>query len=110
MEQNNILKEIKKTILYMVHKADVSHIGSAFSIVDILYSLYYNVANISQQNITSPNRDIIILSKGHASATLYSVLYHRGFISYESIESYSIDGGTLPCHIDKEKSPFFEYS
>ena len=110
MEQNNILKEIKKTILYMVHKADVSHIGSAFSIVDILYTLYYNVANISQQNITSPNRDIIILSKGHASAVLYSVLYHRGFISYESIESYSIDGGTLPCHIDKEKSPFFEVS
>ena len=108
--KNSILKEIRKTIVKMVHKAKVSHIGAAMSVVDILYTLYFYVANINKDNITSPDRDIIILSKGHASAALYSVLYHKGLLSSDYIEKYSIDGGSLPCHIDKEKSPFFEIS
>ena len=80
------LKEIRQTILNMVHAARVSHVGSALSVVDILYTLYFNVANISEENINDPNRDIIILSKGHASAALYSVLYHKGFLSKDIIE------------------------
>lgn len=104
------LKEIRQTILKMVHKANVSHVGAAFSIVDILYELYFNVAEINLKNITSYDRDIIILSKGHSSAALYAVLYHKGYLSKEMIDNYSIDNGSLPCHIDKEKSPCFELS
>lgn len=108
--KNLKLKEIRKTILKMVHKANVSHVGSALSVVDILYALYFDVANVNQDNINSADRDIIILSKGHSSAALYSVLYHRGLLPKDYIENYSIDGGSLPCHIDKEKSSFFEIS
>lgn len=104
------LKEIKQTMLNMVHKANVSHIGAGLSIVDILYALYFRIANVSLENIKDDNRDIIILSKGHASAALYSVLYHRGYLSKSAIDNYSVDNGSLPCHIDKEKSPFFEVS
>lgn len=104
------LKEVRKTIVEMIHNANVSHIGSAMSIVDILYVLYFKVANITKQNIKDPNRDIVILSKGHSSAALYSVLYHRNLITKEMIDNYSKDNGSLPCHIDKEKSPFFEVS
>lgn len=112
MEQasNNKLKEIKKTILKMIHKANVSHVGAALSVVDIIYCLYSKVANVSPKNINDSNRDVIILSKGHSSAALYSTLFHLGYINKEYIENYSIDGGSLPCHIDKEKSPFFEVS
>ena len=104
------LKEIRQTIVEIVHNANVSHIASAMSVVDILYTLYFKIANISPENINDKNRDIIILSKGHASAALYSVLYHKGYLKKECIEQYSKDGGSLPCHIDKEKSPFFEAS
>ncbi len=104
------LKEIKQTMLKMVHKANVSHIGAGLSIVDILYVLYFKVANISKNNINDPNRDVVILSKGHSSVSLYSVLYHKGLLEESMIDNYSIDNGTLPCHIDKEKSPFFELS
>lgn len=104
------LKEIKQTMLKMVHKAQVSHIGAGLSIVDILYTLYFKVANINVNNIKDPNRDIVILSKGHSSVALYSVLYHRGFLEKSLVDNYSIDGGSLPCHIDKEKSPFLELS
>lgn len=104
------LKEIRQTMLNMVHKAGVSHIGGGLSVVDILYTLYFKVANISKDNIHDPNRDIVVLSKGHSSVALYSVLYHRGFIDKSMVDSFSINGGKLPCHIDKEKSPFLELS
>ena len=100
------LKEIRQTIVQMVHKAKVSHVGAAMSVVDILYVLYFKVANLSKDK----NRDVIILSKGHASAALYSVLYHKGCLSKECIDNYSVDSGSLPCHIDKEKSECFEIS
>lgn len=106
----NHLKEIRQTMLKMTHKANVSHIGSALSVVDILYVLYFKVANISLNNINDPNRDIIILSKGHASVALYAVLYHKGYLTKETIENYALDDGSLPCHIDKDKSHFFEVS
>jgi len=104
------LKKIRKTIVKMVHKANVSHIGAALSVVDLLYVLYFKISNISKENIKSKDRDFIILSKGHASAALYSVLFHKNLLSEEVIEKYSQDNGSLPCHIDKEKSPFFEIS
>ena len=104
------LKKIKQTMLKMVNKANVSHIGAGLSVVDILYTLYFKVANIDEKNVKNPNRDIVILSKGHSSVALYSVLYHRGFLEKSFIDNYSIDGGSLPCHIDKEKSPFLELS
>lgn len=104
------LKEIKQTMLKMVHKANVSHIGAGLSIVDILYILYFKVANIGKDNVNDPNRDVVILSKGHSSVSLYSILYHKGLLDQNAIDNYSIDNGTLPCHIDKEKSPFFELS
>lgn len=104
------LKDIRQTLLKMVHKANVSHIGSALSVVDILYVLYFKVANVSPNNINDSDRDIVILSKGHASVALYAVLYHKGFLTKEAIENYALDNGSLPCHIDKDKSQFFEVS
>lgn len=104
------LKEIRQTIVEIVHRACVSHISAALSVVDILYVLYFKIANINLKNIHDKNRDIIILSKGHSSAALYSVLYHKGYLTKECLEKYSKDNGSLPCHIDKEKSPFFEVS
>ncbi len=104
------LKEIRQTIVKIVHAAKVSHIGAAMSVVDILYVLYFKIAHVNLTNIQDPNRDVVILSKGHASAALYAVLYHKGYIDKSFIDRYSQDAGSLPCHIDKEKSPFFEVS
>lgn len=104
------IKNIRQTILKMVHKAGVSHVGSALSIVDVLYILYFKIANVTWKNLSDNNRDIVILSKGHASAALYSVLFHKGLLPKEFIESYSTDEGKLPCHIDKTSAPFLDAS
>lgn len=110
-DENNLLKmktlnQIRATIIRLVHKAQVSHVGAALSIVDILYMLYFKIANVEH----TPDRDVIILSKGHASAALYAVLYHKHLLDKAALEGYAGNEGTLPCHIDKEKSPYFEIS
>lgn len=89
-------KKIRKNILRMVVKTKSSHVGSCFSIVDILTVLYKNILLISDQN--DPKRDIFILSKGHAVAALYSVLLSCNIIKQEAIETYAQDGSKLAGH------------
>lgn len=96
--------EIRKNILKMVHYSHASHIGSALSVVDILYVLYSRITDITKQNISYIDRDKVILSKGHASVALYSVLAYMGLLEEERLDQYYIDGGTLPGHLDKDSA------
>lgn len=101
---------IRKKILEMVYRAKVSHVGAALSIVDVLYVLYFKVANINEQNINDTARDRVILSKGHASAALYSVLAYKNLLPMEYLDTYALNGGKLPCHIDKDIYPSLDAS
>ena len=101
---------LRKKILEMVYNAKVSHIGSALSIVDILYVLYFKVSNINEKNVKDCHRDKVILSKGHASAALYVTLGYKKLLPMEYLDTYCRNGGKLPCHIDKEVSPCLDAS
>lgn len=99
---NKDVAEIRKDIVRMAHYSHASHIGSALSVVDILYVLYSKITDITSSNLASLDRDKVILSKGHASIALYSVLAHKGLLDKESLNKYYIDGGCLPGHLDKD--------
>lgn len=77
-----ILKSIeaRKIILEMKYKSKSSHIGSAYSVLDLLIYLYFEKLNINENNLEDKFRDKLILSKGHASAALYTTLYLKGFL------------------------------
>ncbi|MDD2840039.1 MAG: transketolase [Rickettsiales bacterium] len=92
--------DIRKDIVNMCYKAKTSHIGSALSCVEILETLYFNVANITKENVNNPARDRVILSKGHACACLYATLFEKGIISKETLDLYAVDNGQLPIHLD----------
>jgi transketolase len=93
----DIIECIKKDILNISFKTKNFHIPSSFSILDILYILYYYILNINLYNLKDNNRDVFILSKGHAAIALYLILAKRGFISdliFDNICKYnSILGG-----------------
>ena len=63
-------------------------IGSAFSCIDILAYLYSNIFDIEKIKNKKKDRDILILSKGHAVAALYGVLAQVGIISKDRLENY----------------------
>ena len=63
-------------------------IGSAFSCIDILAYLYSNIFDIEKIKNRKKDRDILILSKGHAVAALYGVLAQVGIISKDRLKNY----------------------
>lgn len=89
----------------MVHYSQASHIGSALSVVDILYTIYNGVADINRDNVHNINRDRVILSKGHASIALYTTLWMKGILPEEALNRYYINDGVLPGHLDKDSCP-----
>lgn len=77
--------ELRKDILDMICNGKTGHIGGDFSVIDILTVLYLKQMNISVENREDANRDIFVLSKGHAVEAYYAVLAEKGFIEKEKV-------------------------
>ena len=77
---------IRRLVLEMAKRANVGHIGSALSIVDIIAALYGNVLRVVYPDAS--NRDRLVLSKGHAAMALYAALYLKGWLSKEILDTY----------------------
>lgn len=94
-------KENRQNVLKMVHNSKSGHIGGALSAADILTVLYNKCMNISPRWKDDENfekRDRFVLSKGHASAILYSVLAQKGFIAKEELMTFRKMGSKLQGH------------
>lgn len=81
--------EIRKDIVTLIHQAGCGHIGGDLSVTDILVNLYYKHLNCNKDNVTSPDRDRFILSKGHSVEALYCVLADCGFFDKSDLKTYS---------------------
>jgi len=100
-ELKKICKQTRINILKMVHNAASGHIGGAFSGVEILNVLYNKSLNIPSDWKNSKDfevRDRFILSKGHASALLYSVLAQRGFFPESELLTFRKFNSRLQGH------------
>jgi transketolase len=105
MELEGIARQIRTDILEMIHKRQSGHPGGSLSAADILTALYFHHMHIDPAQPDWPERDRLILSKGHASALLYSVLARRGYYPVEDLGHW----GELECHLqghpDRLKTP-----
>ena len=99
---------IRGRIIQLSHQARTPHLGSSLSFVELLVYLYWNFLKISPGQVSSPDRDRFILSKGHGITTLYSVLAERGFFSPEIFEDYAQAGSPLPEHPSPQCVPGIE--
>ena len=100
-----IANNMRMDILEEVYNAKSGHIGGAFSIADILTVLYFNEMNIDAKNPNSPDRDRLVLSKGHASAALYAALAEKGYIDKEELKTFRNIDSNLQGHPDMNKVP-----
>ena len=105
----NISIELRKIILDMVAAHKRGHIGSAMSLVEVLWAIY-EIANINSKNLNKLNRDRIILSKGHGCLALYAILIKKGFIKKTEIAKFCQFDGILGGHPEKYKVPGIEAS
>lgn len=103
-ELENIAIEIRKGIIEEVYNAQSGHPGGSLSCADILTVLYFNQMNIDPQKPRDEARDRFVLSKGHASPALYSVLANRGYFSKEELKTFRRLGTKLQGHPDMNKT------
>lgn len=107
---SELAKSARIEILQMTHDAKASHVGSALSVVDILAVLYSDFAHINPSNIDSVDRDVVILSKGHACTALYAVLSLREFFPNKWLRRYCTNGAELSGHVTSAYVPGVELS
>lgn len=98
--------EIRKIIIDIAYRAKSPHVGSSLSCVDILSVLYFEVLNLNRWD----ERDIFILSKGHAAMALYGTLAVKGIIERNLLNKYCQNDGSLPAHLDKFAAKGIEVS
>lgn len=92
-------KQVRIDCVRMTNKARSGHVGSMLSMAEMICVLYDEILHVDPKNPDMPERDRFILSKGHASAAVYSVLSQEGFIPREWLERYYCDDGKLMGHI-----------
>lgn len=97
-------------IISMTSLAKASHVASALSVVDILSVLYSGAAKITPENMNEPDRDIVILSKGHSASALYSVLALQQFFPKDWLAQYCGNDAPLGGHVTSKGVPGVELS
>ncbi len=85
----------------MVNKGGAAHIGSAFSMVEILCAIYVS-CDLQKIKNRDFDRDIMILSKGHGASGLYAVMNYFDLISDFEIDEYFQDGSKMAGHASHE--------
>ena len=98
-------------VLRMTSGGGSAHVGSAFSIVDILSVLYRGgILQVRSVEPKWPGRDRFILSKGHAGAAVYATLAEMGFFPREMLSEHYQDGSKLSGHVSHKGIPGVELS
>jgi transketolase len=109
MNSVDFVKDIRRTILQLVYEAKASHVGGALSMADLLAVLYSGVLKIKPESPDWEDRDIFLLSKGHACTGLYATLALRGFYTREELFTYSQNDSPFLSHAS-HKVPGVELS
>ena len=97
----DLCKESRQNVLKMVYNAQSGHIGGALSSVEILTVLYQKFMHVSpkwRKDKDFEKRDRFVLSKGHASSVLYSVLSQLGFFPKKDLMTFRLFGSNLQGH------------
>ena len=101
---------IRRHGLEMTHLSRGSHIGAIFSLAEIMATLYTGVLNVNPADPAMPDRDRLILSKGHAGAAVYAALAERGFFPVEELKTHYANGSRLSGHVSHKGVPGVEFS
>ena len=91
-------KELRKEIITMIYNAQSGHPGGSLSAIDVLVGLYYYKLRIEPKNPLWHDRDRFVLSKGHCSPAIYSVLADKGYFQKSELSGYRKINSMLQGH------------
>ena len=78
--------DLRRDCVDIIMAGGGGHIGGDMSLMDVLIYLYFEEMNVSPENMSDPNRDRFVLSKGHSMEAYYAVLCAKGFLDLEDVK------------------------
>ena len=103
------INTIRTLAMDAVQKANSGHPGTPMALAPVAYTLYTRVMRHNPANAAWPNRDRFVLSCGHASMLLYSVLYLCGYgLALEDLENFRQLGSPCAGHPEYGHAPGIE--
>lgn len=96
--------EWRYVITDMICRAGSGHLGGALSLVEIILTLYWRIMRVDPAHPDWPDRDRLILSKGHGGPTLYTALAYKGYFPAAELTTLNHNGTRLPSHCDMNRT------
>lgn len=104
-------EELRYNLTAMMAYAGSGHPGGSLSVLEIMTTLYYGgVMKCDARNPQAEDRDRFVMSKGHASPTLYVILADLGYFPAEKLKEFDANDSMLPKHCNRLKTPGIEAS
>jgi len=107
-ELRSIANSIRRRDVQAVFEAGAGHIGGEMSVIDLLTCLYFHELSVDPKAPLDPERDRLVLSKGHTALALYIVLSERSFIPKDEISTFLKHRSRLNGHPNRVYVPGVE--
>lgn len=104
-ELERIANRLRMDVVEMIHASGDGHPGPCMSIAEMLAVLYFDVMRLKPDQPLWPDRDRLILSKGHACPILYAALARKGYFPMEDLARLRTFECHLQGHPDMNKTP-----
>jgi len=103
--------DIRKQLIDMTYAIGHAHLGGALSMCDITVALYYHFLNFNPMEPKAPDRDRLVLSKGHSGCLIYNIFADMGMYDKEELyNGYNRIGGKFGQHPNRKYIEGFEAS
>lgn len=109
MTMHPTARRVRESILRASLASGHGHVPTCFSVVEMLLAAY-RVLQHRPDDPAWPERDLFVLSKGHAALSLYAVLAEFGYLPVAELATFGAAGSRLGCHADRLKVPAVEVS
>ena len=109
MDLDLIEKNCTSSIFDLLELHGIGHSGGSLSVLQVLISLYFEIANVEPNNPKWPQRDRVVLSKAHATEAMYAVLAEKGYFEKTRFNEYLRLGSDIQGHVEIS-TPGVEYS
>ena len=109
-ELSEMARRCRINIVRMTHEAGAGHPGGSLSAIDLLVALYGTELSIDPDDSEWDDRDRFIMSKGHASPAVYSILHEVGYLSDDDLMSFRTMGSVCQGHVDMKWTNGVDFS
>lgn len=110
IELEIIAEQCRYSALTMVQAAQSGHLGGSLSVMDILTVLYFDEMRVDPSDPKDPDRDRCVLSKGHCTPAMYSILARKGFFPEADLVTFRRIDSNLSGHVEMTKIPGVDMS